>query len=76
MASLKQIAAATNLAEATVSRILRNRDQCSPETRHAGAGGVGRGDDARAAAEGLIEIPPRGGVRKGLAAFCCRSPVM
>lgn len=33
MASLKEIASATSLAEATVSRILRNRDQCSPDTR-------------------------------------------
>lgn len=33
MASLKQIAKETHLAEATVSRILRRRDQCSPQTR-------------------------------------------
>jgi LacI family transcriptional regulator len=33
MASLKQIAMEAKLAEATVSRILRRQDQCSPETR-------------------------------------------
>ena len=33
MASLKEIAKEADVAEATVSRILRNRDQCSPATR-------------------------------------------
>lgn len=33
MSSLKKIAMETQLAEATVSRILRQRDQCSPQTR-------------------------------------------
>lgn len=33
LSKLKQIAHETNLAEATVSRILRNRDQCSEQTR-------------------------------------------